>query len=136
MKNEACRMQNVKRSSRVLRTLCLLPSAFCIFLVRLYRWTLSPAKTYIFGASAGCRFTPSCSQYAIEALQKHGAISGGWLTVKRLCRCHPWGACGCDPVPEKKLNTQETKEPGDLRSFVPSLFPGHVSRSAFRTPHS
>ncbi|MEL6541637.1 MAG: membrane protein insertion efficiency factor YidD [Pseudomonadota bacterium] len=46
-----------------------------------------------------CRFTPSCSQYAVEALTKHGALKGGWLTLKRLGRCHPWGGHGHDPVP-------------------------------------
>ncbi|MGN6499274.1 MAG: membrane protein insertion efficiency factor YidD, partial [Tsuneonella sp.] len=46
-----------------------------------------------------CRYAPSCSQYAIDALQKHGAIKGGWLAVKRILRCHPWGGHGYDPVP-------------------------------------
>lgn len=46
-----------------------------------------------------CRYTPTCSQYAIEALKKHGPIKGLWLTVKRLSRCHPWGGSGYDPVP-------------------------------------
>lgn len=46
-----------------------------------------------------CRFTPTCSTYAIEALQKHGPLRGLWLTVKRICRCHPWGGSGYDPVP-------------------------------------
>ena len=46
-----------------------------------------------------CRYAPSCSEYAILALQKHGAIRGGWLAAKRLMRCHPWGGHGYDPVP-------------------------------------
>jgi putative membrane protein insertion efficiency factor len=46
-----------------------------------------------------CRFTPSCSAYAISALQRHGIIKGSWLSAKRLSRCHPWGGCGHDPVP-------------------------------------
>jgi putative membrane protein insertion efficiency factor len=46
-----------------------------------------------------CRYAPSCSQYAIEAWQKHGAIKGSWLAALRLLRCHPWGGCGYDPVP-------------------------------------
>lgn len=71
--------------------------------VRIYRVTLSPAKTFLFGPAAECRFEPSCSQYAIEALKIHGAFAGGWLAAKRVCRCHPWGDCGHDPVPPKKF---------------------------------
>ncbi|WP_299501889.1 membrane protein insertion efficiency factor YidD [uncultured Roseobacter sp.] len=47
-----------------------------------------------------CRFQPTCSAYALEALQKHGGIKGGLLTLRRLSRCHPWGSDGYDPVPE------------------------------------
>ncbi|MFA7429274.1 MAG: membrane protein insertion efficiency factor YidD [Rhodospirillaceae bacterium] len=49
-----------------------------------------------------CRFTPTCSQYALEALARHGLLHGGWLTLRRLGRCQPWGGCGHDPVPEAK----------------------------------
>jgi putative membrane protein insertion efficiency factor len=70
-----------------------------IFGVRLYRWTLSPAKTVLFGPLGRCRFTPSCSAYALEALRRHGALAGSWLSAKRVCRCNPWGGCGDDPVP-------------------------------------
>jgi uncharacterized protein len=102
MKKEECGMQNRNTQSRVLRFFCILPSAFCILLVRLYRVTLSPAKTFLVGPAGQCRFQPSCSQYAIEALKTHGAITGGWLAAKRVCRCHPWGECGEDPVPPVK----------------------------------
>lgn len=47
-----------------------------------------------------CRYAPSCSEYAHQALEKHGVAKGLWLTTKRLCRCHPWGGSGLDPVPE------------------------------------
>lgn len=73
-----------------------------ILLVRCYRWTLSPLLVALFGAQ--CRYEPSCSAYAIEAVRRHGAVSGGWLAVKRLARCQPWGGCGCDPVPEVNLS--------------------------------
>ena len=67
--------------------------------VRLYRWVLSPLQTFLFGPLARCRFTPSCSQYALEAIRRHGARAGTWLALKRIARCHPWGSCGHDPVP-------------------------------------
>ena len=61
--------------------------------VRLYRVTLSPLVGH------SCRFQPTCSAYALEALARHGALRGGWLTVRRLLRCHPFGGGGYDPVP-------------------------------------
>ena len=67
--------------------------------VRLYQWTLSPAKVYLFGPYSHCRFTPSCSDYAVQAVKTRGAFAGGWLAARRLARCHPWGDCGHDPVP-------------------------------------
>jgi putative membrane protein insertion efficiency factor len=68
-------------------------------LVRGYQWTLSPLKSALLGPGARCRFTPRCSQYALEAVKEHGALVGGWLAIRRLARCHPWGECGDDPVP-------------------------------------
>ncbi|MGH9164774.1 MAG: membrane protein insertion efficiency factor YidD [Acidimicrobiales bacterium] len=62
--------------------------------VRLYRVVRA-------GRPSPCRFVPSCSSYALEALARHGAGRGGWLTVRRLARCHPWGGFGLDPVPEQ-----------------------------------
>src|SRR3954470_13622194 len=79
-----------------------------ICLVRLYRLTLSPAKTFLFGPLAQCRFTPSCSEYALEALRTHGAFAGSWLAVKRICRCHPWGECGHDPVPKSAIGNRQS----------------------------
>jgi hypothetical protein len=82
-----------------------------VFGVRLYRWMLSPAKTFLFGPLGRCRFTPSCSEYALDALRQHGALGGSWLAVKRVGRCHPWGGCGHDPVPlvKSKVYSLESK---------------------------
>ena len=73
-------------------------------LLRFYRWAISPLLTMLAGGTI-CRFEPSCSQYAMEAVKTHGAIRGSWFTVKRLARCHPWGGCGHDPVPDIKRRT-------------------------------
>lgn len=54
------------------------------------------------GRPSPCRFAPSCSSYAVEALEQHGAARGSWLAARRLVRCHPWGGHGWDPVPEGK----------------------------------
>jgi putative membrane protein insertion efficiency factor len=56
------------------------------------------------GRPSPCRFDPSCSAYALEALERHGAARGSWLTVRRIARCHPWGGTGWDPVPDRKAN--------------------------------
>ncbi|MDT7941689.1 MAG: membrane protein insertion efficiency factor YidD [Bacteroidota bacterium] len=64
-----------------------------IFLIRLYQYLLSP---YL---PRSCRYEPTCSVYAIEAIRRHGAWRGSWLAIKRLLRCHPWGGSGYDPVP-------------------------------------
>jgi uncharacterized protein len=70
-----------------------------VFAIRVYRWTLSPAQFFLFGPTGGCRFTPTCSQYAMDAIRERGALTGSWLALKRICRCHPWVDCGHDPVP-------------------------------------
>lgn len=62
-------------------------------LVRVYQYGISPFTP------ASCRFLPTCSEYAREAVQRHGACAGGWLALKRVARCHPWGGSGHDPVP-------------------------------------
>lgn len=64
-----------------------------IYLVRFYQLAISPLY------APTCRFTPTCSSYAIEALKKHGPLKGLWLAIKRIASCHPWGKEGHDPVP-------------------------------------
>ena len=58
-----------------------------------YKYCISPLMP------PSCRFTPTCSEYAVEAIKKYGPLRGGWLALKRLARCHPWGGSGYDPVP-------------------------------------
>ncbi|NQV02500.1 MAG: membrane protein insertion efficiency factor YidD [Bacteroidia bacterium] len=68
-------------------------SSFFILLIRIYQGAISP---YLMPA---CRFAPTCSAYGVEAIHKHGPFRGGWLVMKRIARCHPWGGSGYDPVP-------------------------------------
>ncbi|KAF0145199.1 MAG: hypothetical protein FD153_266 [Rhodospirillaceae bacterium] len=65
------------------------------FLIRIYQYLFSPMLP------ASCRYLPTCSAYAIEAVRRFGAMRGGWLAMRRLARCHPWGGHGHDPVPER-----------------------------------
>ena len=67
--------------------------ALFVALIRVYQWILSP------WLAPACRFEPSCSQYAIQAIERHGPLRGPWLAVRRLARCHPLGDHGYDPVP-------------------------------------
>lgn len=77
------------------------PLAFLLSLpVRAYRVTFSPIVGH------NCRYQPTCSAYALEALDRHGGLKGGWLAARRVCRCHPWGASGYDPVPGTNENQQ------------------------------
>lgn len=64
-------------------------------LIRFYQLVISPIKP------PTCRFYPTCSHYGLEAIRRHGATKGGWLTIKRICKCHPFHPGGFDPVPEK-----------------------------------
>ncbi len=72
-----------------------------IAFIRLYQLVVSPLKTAVFGPWARCRYSPCCSQYAIEALRSHGLAGGLWLALQRLLRCHPFGGMGYDPVPTR-----------------------------------
>lgn len=68
---------------------------FVLALIRFYQRALSPLTP------PSCRFSPTCSHYTYQALERFGLLQGGWLSVRRLCRCHPWHPGGFDPVPEK-----------------------------------
>jgi len=76
-----------------------------LFIIKVYQKLISPLTP------ATCRFHPTCSQYSKEALEKHGLFRGGWLAIKRIFSCHPWGGSGYDPVPDAK-----NKEKNDFKS--------------------
>lgn len=69
-------------------------AAIFLFIIKIYQYVISPMLP------KSCRFTPTCSHYGVEAIQKHGPFKGGWLTLKRIARCNPWGGHGADPVPD------------------------------------
>jgi putative membrane protein insertion efficiency factor len=71
-------------------------SAFLKVMLLIYRYIISPLKP------PSCRFYPTCSDYALQSIEKHGPLKGVWLTLRRLSRCHPWGSSGIDPVPSCK----------------------------------
>ncbi len=74
-------------------------------IIRFYRRWISPMTP------PSCRFTPTCSAYAEEAVHRHGAARGGWLALRRLLRCHPFGSSGYDPVPGKAPRRDEMEKP-------------------------
>ena len=94
---EACATANAADNSKNAPQGCSLArrvaTAPLVLLVRFYQICISPLKP------SCCRFTPTCSQYALEALRKYGVFKGTWLAIKRILRCHPWGGSGYDPVP-------------------------------------
>lgn len=76
-----------------------LPAKAVAALVRLYQLTLSPLKRLLLGPSGGCRFSPTCSEYARQVLLRHGFFKGSWLAIKRILKCGPWHPGGHDPPP-------------------------------------
>ncbi|MBS0631557.1 MAG: membrane protein insertion efficiency factor YidD [Verrucomicrobia bacterium] len=78
-----------------------LPARALLGLIWLYQKTLSPALPALFGPGCGCRFAPTCSHYAADAVRTHGAITGSWLALRRLAKCSPLHPGGFDPVPPR-----------------------------------
>lgn len=78
---------------KLINALKQLPGKMLLGLLLVYRYAISPML------GSRCRFHPSCSVYASEAIERHGALRGSWLAVRRVTRCHPWNAGGYDPVP-------------------------------------
>lgn len=70
-----------------------------LFLIKIYQWFSKFTPSV-------CRFTPTCSEYTKQAIIKYGVIKGGWLGIKRICRCHPWNPGGYDPVPDLPTKSQ------------------------------
>jgi len=80
--------------------------ALLVALLMAYRYAVSPLL-HMIAPGSGCRFEPSCSDYALQAVRRHGPLSGSWLAAKRVARCHPWGGHGYDPVPDSCSCAQE-----------------------------
>ena len=78
-----------------------------LMLIRFYQIAISPYTP------ASCRYSPTCSHYSVEALKIHGLFKGGWLAIKRISKCHPWGGSGYDPVPDKEVNNNRNEEMGN-----------------------
>jgi putative membrane protein insertion efficiency factor len=78
-----------------------LPALTLLALIRLYQRTVSPALPALLGPACGCRFAPTCSHYAEEAIRTHGILAGSWLSARRLVKCTPLHAGGFDPVPPR-----------------------------------
>jgi putative membrane protein insertion efficiency factor len=81
-----------------------LPANAAVGLIRIYQRTASPILPAFFGPACGCRFQPSCSHYAAEAVATHGALKGSWLAARRLVKCTPLHPGGDDPVPPARRN--------------------------------
>ena len=93
MKNTASRSKPAAFLPMIRHALNIGLTTILIIPIRLYQICVSPLTP------ASCRFTPTCSQYAIEAIKKHGPLKGLYLAVRRVLKCHPWGGSGYDPVP-------------------------------------
>ncbi|HEX7638810.1 MAG TPA: membrane protein insertion efficiency factor YidD [Burkholderiaceae bacterium] len=106
------------------------PRRALVALVRLYRLLLSP---WIGG---DCRFTPTCSAYAIEALERHGALAGSGLAAWRVLRCNPWCHGGCDPVPDnaRRRRVADDRRPSAGQAATAGLFSGLLAPDAGDPP--
>ena len=102
--NEPKRMFLSKYFTKLWRLITLILSSLLKGLIKVYKYTVSP----LLGPK--CRYLPTCSSYGVQAIERYGPFLGGWLTVKRICRCNPWGAHGYDPVPKNLLDKKTKRE--------------------------
>ena len=103
--------------------------------IHLYRWLISPFLHALCGGSGcGCRFQPSCSAYAIEALKVHGAVRGSFFSLRRIARCHPWGDGGLDPVPSANISTLNSPAPARFapKKGLPSVVQLALPKGSFQ----
>jgi putative membrane protein insertion efficiency factor len=105
LKDRGSSKGNARRSNWP-RRLAIAPA---VLLIRLYKYLISPL------IGPRCRFLPSCSDYALVALERHGLLRGGWLAARRISRCHPWGDSGYDPVPPAPADTASARSAGAER---------------------
>lgn len=108
---------------RAARFAAALPAGLLLGLIWIYRRTLSPLLAALSGPNGGCRFHPSCSQYAAEAVRAHGALAGGWLALRRVLKCHPLHPGGFDPVPaspRRRRTGPPRRHPTPVRHSAPS----------------
>jgi putative membrane protein insertion efficiency factor len=110
-----------------MRSLRAAPKRCLVALIRLYQLAVSPAL------APACRYLPSCSEYAAEAIDVHGAVRGSWLAVRRLLRCHPFHAGGHDPVPPRVARSDGLVTPGIAVSESEAL-PATGLRADFAVP--
>ena len=89
----------MNRINKMVKWISFPIKAVLIGLIFLYRYLVSPVL-HALAPGSGCRFQPTCSEYAVIAIRKHGPFKGTWLAIRRLSRCHPWGDYGYDPVPD------------------------------------
>ncbi len=96
-------MDNSMKNKTPLRNSSSILATILVGLVRFYQLFLSPLL------GSNCRYQPTCSHYALEAMRVHGGLKGGWLAIRRIIRCHPWGGFGYDPVPDVKTKQRTSK---------------------------
>jgi uncharacterized protein len=115
------------------RMAAALPARVLLGLIWLYRHTLSPALPAVFGPTCGCRFHPTCAVYAAQAVRERGAVTGAWLALGRLLKCHPLHPGGFDPVPpspRRGLTCRAVFSPDVVRSIANATIEGERTTMA------